>query len=373
MRQSYKKLIVIVIGTIIVGLSFLLIILSRHIPFLIKDKSSVSTHNDQQLSSEGLTGTVVSRSFSAAGSVPTSNENQVNSEKEMKNSIPDLTLLDRKNLYATLETTFVNLTPRDTITFTFDLFDVANCPDCMQLIQDQLFSDSLTTNQIQQIAAWLSQGNHPELALMLADTANKLMGQNGLNEGSAALIPTIANFNSVETAQQFTDYLLLNMQIPFELQDAIIKSINNTVEAQEVAITIFDRFMDTNDQSERETLLSIGQPESLVKIAEMALAQGDEDLYERATDYLSCAPSQFTFNALLELVQSQIDDASRQDDIIEVAKKWAYHQLSGSRLDFVEERLMSQTLSDQDMLVARNLLEHAEDQARSSEIIAKYW
>lgn len=278
--------------------------------------------------------------------------------------------LECSSLYSALESEIRS----NTMMSGLNWHDINKCPDHEYFIQKQILHGSLTGTQAKKLLEWLSLENHHEPAIMLADIANRTISQNGINDTAAAIMESIISLNSTNTSIQFIDYILENQSIPFELEDAIIKGINNTSDRQQIGTAIFDRFTSTTDPSEQEILMSIGQPESLIKIAAMAMENGDKNLYHEATNHLANSPSQFTFDALLLGIEySKNYDTNVQSSIIELAQQWAHHQLSGSRLDWVDERLASNTLSYQDRQAALSILEHSEDQIHSRDIIYKYW
>ena len=80
-----------------------------------------------------------------------------------------------------------------------------------------------------------------------------------------------------------------------------------------------------------------------------------------------------TFDVIRTMAQTNISDASELKKIEDMAKQWAYRQLSGERLDFIEEQLANGKLSEAEMPLVLNMLENSEDQIHGHEIISKFW
>lgn len=279
-----------------------------------------------------------------------------------------------KNAYSELGKLFSGLELGEQIQFPFDVEVIAKCEECIQILRTHLLSGSLSGEQLEQLVDWLSQGDHPELADMLLNAVETMIAQDGYTEHSRIIISSFGNFISAEVANGFSDYYVNNQNAAPELQESLLRVINNATDRDQVGSYIAEKFATTIDPSMRDKLLEINHPESLEKISALALGQGDAGLYSSVVEQIKSNPSQHTFDVLLSMYQTQ--SAGYFDGAVpveEVATQWAYHQLSGSRLDFIEEQLAQGSFSEQDKQLTLAILKHSEDQVRGREIIAKFW
>lgn len=279
-----------------------------------------------------------------------------------------------KDVYSELEGVFLGLKLDEQVQFPFDAEFIAKCEECIQLLRDRLLSGNLLGEQFEQLVDWLSQSDHPELADMLLSAVATMIAQDGYTERSGIIVSSLENFTSTEVANGFADYYVNNQNAVPELQESLLRVINNATDRDQVGSYIAEKFATVIDPYMRDKLLEINHPESLEKISALALGQGDAGLYSSVVEQIKSNPSQHAFDVLLSMYQTQ--SAGYFDGAVsveEVATQWAYHQLSGSRLDFIEEQLAQGYFSEQDKQLTLAILKHSEDQVRGREIIAKFW
>ena len=283
-------------------------------------------------------------------------------------------IVTNADIYPQLDELLSRLKSNEQIRLPFDLDHLAKCNECIQLLRDYLLSSDFSDEQLTQLASLLNEGNHPELAAILVDATTMLIAQSGYNDRSKILIDALSGFNSSEVVKYFSDYFLSNQGIPAELEEGLVKVINNSTDREQVASYLAEQFNGTVDTAIREKLLAIGYPESLEKISTLALEQGDSALYAKVIDQIKINPSEHTFNVLLSIAQTQpTGNFDGSVPVADMATEWAYHQLSGSRLDFIENQLAQGAVSEQDKQLVRQILEHSEDQVRGRALVAKFW
>lgn len=252
--------------------------------------------------------------------------------------------------------------------------NIAHCTECIPLLRDYLLSNNLSSDQLQKVTDLLAKGNSPDMASMLLDTVTTMVAQTGYNQRSQFIMDALQKFDSIDVSKSFSDYFVNNQDVSTELQYTLVKIINSTSDRGKVADYIVDQFTLTADDSTRNKLLSINHPESLAKIGALALEQGDKALYTKVIAQIDSNPSEYTFNVLLSMSHEQ-DSTYQTGDVslTDTAQQWAYHQLSGSRLDFIENQLTQGLIAETDKPLVLDILQHSEDQTRSSQIIAKFW
>lgn len=253
-----------------------------------------------------------------------------------------------------------------------NLADIAQCPICLQSLQDVLLAGNLSENQLTQLVNLLGNGNHPEIAGMLVETISIGMKQGIDNKRTGILLNGLEKFNSTQIADQFSHYLVDEHAIPFELQNVLTTNIDATTNRTEVAANIVKQFYETGDPAVREKLLSINHPEALALINTQALEQGDTELYQQTSELLKSNPSKYALDALLSLRQMQYADIEQTDNLIESARQLASRQFSGNRLDYIESKLAQGAYPEQDKLLILDILTYSEDKIRSFEIINKF-
>lgn len=242
--------------------------------------------------------------------------------------------------------------------------------DISNMVFDENVSDQILRHLIKaSISA--SEGQSVD---MLLNALVSLSMQYGYSERSQLIVDMLAEANSVDAAKKISNYLVNTSNVSPELENAMIGVVNAVANREEVAAYIEEQFISSADNNVREKLLAINYPESLEKIANFALMQGDGETYSKIIDQLDSDPYEHTFNVLLSMNNDQnISYLADQSSVMEAAQQWAYHQLSGSRLDFVEEQLAQGLVSENDKSLVLEMLKHSEDQVRGQAIIAKYW
>ncbi|MDP2901538.1 MAG: hypothetical protein Q8N96_00285 [Methylovulum sp.] len=279
--------------------------------------------------------------------------------------------IDDAGLHAKLNQRLTTLTPDEPIRLS-NLSYIAQCPSCLQVLQDHLLAGNLSKQQLAQLANSLSRSNHPEFAAMLVDTIEKMLQQSANSKRGAVLMNALAKFNSAQIANTFVNYLASEREIPRPLQDALTNNINETSNRAQVAADLVKQFNGTDNAAMREKLLAIDHPEALAQISAQALEQNNTELYNQANEQLKSNPSKYALDALLALPQMQSADTDQVSQVVESAYQLANRQFSGNRLDYIEEKLALNAYSEQDKSLVLDILTHSEDPVRSAEIIAKY-
>ena len=274
--------------------------------------------------------------------------------------------IDDISLRADLNAMLTTLRPDERIQLA-DISNIAHCASCVQLLKDYLLAGNLSKKQLAQLANSLSRGNHPELATMLVETIEKML-RSGQGKRGELVMNALVTFNSAQVAQRFSDYLASTPEIPRSLQDALINNINETTNRRQVAADLVKQFNAMNDVAGREKLLAIDHPEALAQINSQALAQGNAELYNQTIEQLKSNPSKYALDAVLALK----DTPSVDNQLLDAAYTLANRQLSGNRLDYIENKLAQGGYSEQDKSIVLDVLTHSEDQVRGSEIVAKF-
>ena len=241
-------------------------------------------------------------------------------------------------------------------------------------ISDVIFDESIPDQTLQQLVETSIDVDKGQSVDMLLDALSNLATQYGYSQRSQLIIDMLTEANSVDAAKKISDYLVNTSNLSPELENAMVGVVNAVTNREAVAAYIEEQFMLSADNNVREKLLAIDYPESLEKIISFSLMQGDNALYSKAMDRLDSNPYEHTFNVLLSMSNNQnMTYLASQTPITEVAQQWAYHQLSGSRLDFVENQLAQGKVSEDDRPLVLEMLKHSEDQVKGQAIIAKYW
>lgn len=241
-------------------------------------------------------------------------------------------------------------------------------------ILDALFDQKISDQMLRQLIKASINADRGQSIDILLDALVSLSAQYGYNKRSQIIIDVLTEVNSIEVAKKISDYLVNISNTSPELENAMVGVVNAVTNRDEMADYIAEQFMLSADNNVREKLLAIDYPESLERIADFSLMQGDNAFYTKVIDRLDSNPYEHTFNVLLSMNNNQnMTYLASQTPIIEVAQQWAYHQLSGSRFDFVESQLAQGKVSENDKPLVLEMLKHSEDQVRGQAIIAKYW
>ena len=249
---------------------------------------------------------------------------------------------------------------------------IAECKNCLILLRNYFLSEQLTVKQKLQLSELLSKTNHPAFAVLLVDVIEKSVKTLGNTEFNIELTDKLKYFNSEKIARQFSNYLVSNQNTPMLLQDALINNINETSDRSKVALDIASQFNASNDPMVREKLLAINHPESLAQLHVQAIEQGNNELINRTLEQLKSNPSRFTLNTMLSLLHKSKLDPNENTQIVDAVHQLANRQLSGYRLDYIENQLAQGTYSNEDKLLVFDVLAHSEDVVRGAEIIAKF-
>ncbi|MEI7995534.1 MAG: hypothetical protein WCH01_11595 [Methylococcaceae bacterium] len=279
-----------------------------------------------------------------------------------------------KNLYAKVEIIIDdfrfdkanNLLPID------NLADIALCDACKQRMQDEILYGDISLQQLEYLTNWLAASNNPDLAKLLVETANKVIDGKLDPQKYYIITEAIAHFNAPEVANYFTNYIIDNKELTFEMQNALSTSINSSQDRITSASNIVSRFNETTDTSVRDNLLSINHPEALVQINIQASEENNSELYNKTNELLKNNPSVYALDALLSMPQMKFGVTEEVNHIMEISYQLANSQFSGNRLDYIDSKLEQGAYSEQEKSIILDILTHSEDQIRSTEIIKKY-
>jgi hypothetical protein len=281
-------------------------------------------------------------------------------------------VLDEVSLQINLNKTLTTLRPDESVHLS-NLSRIAHCPSCLQSLQNYLLTVNFSEAQLTQLVDALSVANHPEFAILLIETVEKIAQRSADDPHEAILINALAKFNSAQVAKMFANYLVSDRKISQPLQDALKNSINETTTGRgQIAADIVKQFNETHDVTVREKLLTIDQPEALAQISSQALQDGDIKLHDQTNEQLKSNPSRYTLDALLSMEQIKSANIDQVNQVVDAAYQLAARQFSGNRLDYIEAKLAQGVYSEQDRSLILDVLSHSEDKTRSSEIIAKF-
>lgn len=280
-------------------------------------------------------------------------------------------IMDEASVYNNLNSALTNLKTDSSIQLP-DLGAAANCRECLELLQMQLLSDHLTDSQKAQLAELMAVNNKLSFAALLLGTLDKIVQSGGNSILISALTNSLGHFNSAEVAQNFSQYLSSDRKISATLQQVLANNINQTSNRTQVAIDIAKLFDATDNETVQNRLLAIDHPEALAKIHEQALTEGNTSLANRTLQQLQSNPSPYSMDSILGLLHSSPVDSSIKPELIDAVHQLANRQLSGYRLDYIENRLAQGAYSEEDKLLVFDILAHSEDTVRGTEIIAKF-
>lgn len=249
---------------------------------------------------------------------------------------------------------------------------IARCGLCTQRLQDEMIYGDWSPQRLSGLTGWLTKGNHPELAGLLTETAMTLLNDQKDSKRFLVLAESLKSFSSPQTARYFTHYLVDARDIPVELQEALAVSIGSSTGRFEVAADIVLAFNGSLDAETQQKLLAINHPEAIAQINTQALAVSDTELYRQTRLQLESNASVHTLDALLSMPQMQYAEQGAANPVTETAYQLARQQLSGNRLDYIEDKLAQGAYSAQDKPVVLDVLAHSEDAIRANEIIAKF-
>lgn len=244
-----------------------------------------------------------------------------------------------------------------------DNLDLNNCKTCLQLIKQELSNNNnLSIEKVDTLLAALQENN--EIASLLIESVILRIKQQGniVDANSAKIMSKIASFTTLETAKISIENIK-NNNLPIELKNTLIEQIDNTKDRAETANYLVSAF-----GQDKEKLLEIAHPESLGLLKR----QKDEVLYSAVDEALVETSSQYTPFVFLDLFKKANGDIEKQD-VANMAEKWASNQLSGSRIDFIEENLSKNLFSSEDKILIEKILNNAEDQSKSAYLLQKYF
>lgn len=242
--------------------------------------------------------------------------------------------------------------------------NLKNCNICFQLIKQELTNNNNVT--IEKVDALLSalQENNEVANLLIESVILRIKQQgNSVDTNSAKIMSKIASFSTLETAKISIENIK-NNNLPIELKNVLIEQIDNTKDRAAIADYLMTTFKD-----DKSILIEIAHPETLA----LLLKQNDEEFNTFIEEPLVENGSKYTALVFLDLFKKANNNTEKQEKIINMAQQWASNQLSGSRIDFIEENLSKNLFSSEDKILIEKILNNAEDQSKSAYLLQKYF
>lgn len=274
-----------------------------------------------------------------------------------------------------LETLVANPMANKTI-ISKNIAAIAQCPSCLESLKHTLLTANLSREELLEFTFVLTQGNHPEIAKMLLSTATQMMTESGNTENSDTLISALASFNSLKVADVFAQSLISdefnsNNLSNSTLESTLRKTINLMTDRQAIGDNLTNLYLNTNSSDQREKLLAIQQPESLVQISVTLSKQGDSQTAESILTQLQNNPSPYTATALLKLTQTEPASSIQSSNLTELATTWAKQYAQNEAVNLMENKLVVNKLSSHEENLVISMLQHSSDE-RAQVVVSKY-
>ncbi|QQZ30650.1 hypothetical protein HMY34_18885 [Thiothrix subterranea] len=253
---------------------------------------------------------------------------------------------------------------------------ISKCSICLDKLSGVFLSSQLSSDEIIKFATALSKGNHPEIAEMLVNTLHQIIVQEGYSERSDVILSVLANFDSPQSASVFADYLVKSSLAGEGAVDTVVgktlrKIVLGTTDSHQVGIDLAQKFFDSTDMQQRERILAIGHPESLVQIGLTAVEQGDILSFQMVAESFRDTSGVQMPDALLALYRKQGIDSYQLSETFKLAGEWATQHAEGKTLDFVESQLVNGDLSEGEEQLIINMIKNSPD-PRGKVILSKY-
>jgi hypothetical protein len=241
---------------------------------------------------------------------------------------------------------------------------ITNCNNCLQLIKQELSNNNnLSIEKVDILLSALQENN--EVANLLIESVILRIKQQGniVDTNSAKTMSKIASFTTLEAAKISIENIK-NNNLPIELKNTLIEQIDNTKDRAAIADYLMTTFKD-----EKSFLIEIAHPETLA----LLFNKNDEEFNAFIEEPLVENGSKYTAIVFLDLFKKANNNSEKQEKIINMAQQWASNQLSGSRIDFIEENLSKNLFSSEDKILIEKILNNAEDQSKSAYLLQKYF
>jgi len=256
---------------------------------------------------------------------------------------------------------------------TFDENTLSQCEECLISLRNILLSDDLSRDQIINIATALTIKNRPELSRLLASVAQEIMQREGSSERIDVMLSALSSFDSPEIAALFSQSILdatvSGIALPEELAAVLRNNINQVSDRNQVALNIAQQFEDSYNQQAQEQLLALNHPETLEKISFDTLENGDYETFKSVLSRLKTIDDKHVFNVFLNL-HSQQDNYSEQTlQITEAAKEWASRYADDEILNWIEQPLFRNTLTDAEKNFVITMLQNSQEREKANKIL----
>ncbi len=244
----------------------------------------------------------------------------------------------------------------------FNNIDLTNCDACLQLIKQELSNNNNLSIEKVDILLPVLKENNEVVTLLIESVILRIKQQGGvIDDVSGRVMSKLVSFTSLETAKISIENLK-NNNLPIDLKNTLIEQIDNTKDRAATANYLLSTF-----GQDKEKLLEIAHPESLALLKR----QKDELSYSAVVEALVENSSQYTPFVFLDLFNKANGDDKK--DIANMAETWSSNQLSGSRIDFIEENLSKNLFSSEDKILIERILKNAEDKSKSADLLQKYF
>lgn len=262
------------------------------------------------------------------------------------------TLLSNGTLYQQLQHSLNGVTSTDPLQIPFEVGEVTKCLECVSLINNFLESSvsTLSSEQLEQLTQWLTQNGETAFGDKLVTIVKLWLLRDDYTEQAQTLLLSLEALKSAKVAQDLADFMINNPTLSFQTKNAIGQVLENATDRQSVALHLVSQFNNAFDTVTQDNILALGYPEVLETISRKALVEGNDSLYQKTTQLLTDNPSTHTVDVILSMATTPLSSVYTNDIISAetIAAQWATHQLSASRLDYIEAKLVQNTLSPQE-------------------------
>lgn len=249
---------------------------------------------------------------------------------------------------------------------------LAECMECQERLKNNLLFTELTDEQLLEIMN-LIKSNSPELADLLISIAKDPVLQKENLDRSNFTLSALASFDSPEIAALFSQSILdatvSGIALPEELSAVLRNNINQVSDRNQVALNIAQQFEDSYNKQAQEQLLALNHPETLEKISFDTLENGDYETFKSVLSRLKTIDDKHVFNVFLNL-HSQQDNYSEQTlQITEAAKEWASRYADDEILNWIEQPLFRNTLTDAEKNFIITVLQNSQEREKANKIL----
>ncbi|MCF7988595.1 MAG: hypothetical protein K9L60_13670 [Methylovulum sp.] len=236
-------------------------------------------------------------------------------------------------------------------------------------LKEYLLSNNISHKNKISLLQNLVKSNNYKNAKTLLDIASDLIANKSNVNLKNILINELAKFNSVKSSEVFLHYLINQKNIDANLSHALISSIDNTNDKKTLSENITRLFYDSTSEIMREKIIEVSPPETLARIYDQASTDGDIGLNNKILSQFEISPSKYALDNLLNL---SLLNKNQNIAAVDAAYRLASNQLSGERLDYIENNLSQNNYSEDKKYLLLDILSHSEDMNRALKIIERF-